>query len=1507
MTEVEMPTAPRLSSSTDLMPVSVSILKPQSTKRPVNIIVTSKYTKLTFLPYALFELLSPFRRFANFFYLVVGALLLNQTWHPQGTGMPTTWASLTMILCIDMYVLAKDDIARHRADAQTNAQPVSIISPDGDASSDSVIERRATWADVEVGDVVRVRGKEAFPADLLLLRGSDPPGSCWVSTKALDGESDMKLRIAPNHGLNPNEEEDDGASSPQKLGSSRKTSSGGSGATEPPEMIQSMTDVNSIDTWDLGRQLKWGGLKGELKCEEPNDKVNDFTGELHLESGLAIPIGPPNMLLRGCLLQNTDWVLGLVVATGTDTKINHGSLRSTEQKRGIVAKSLNTMVIIEITLCFSMCIVGAIMSQTWYGLGPSMPWYLISADDEVNDEPTMFSNGFNLLMMFFLILYSMMPATLFVSCNLIYLNASAYMSNDLDMYHEEADEPCRVRQMSLVDELGQVSHIFSDKTGTLTSNHMEFKRLEVDGTSYGVGETAISISLRAMAKPSATEGLGKLAPASALSYSSMEEGSAASTSSITLSDKELPKWAGCRETTKTFVSYEEAKGAPSIYDALAADTDAGRRRRELMLHLAVNQSVLLDEGNLSASSPDELAFVAAAEHFGYEFCARRDNEGELEVRDKRLGVVHVIKVHAVFAYESSRKRMSVLVELPPALLADVGGGAAVRLYTKGQDSIVLQLLRGANEVSVQAASSKLSTRLGEWAEIALRTMVFAKRELPPDVFDAWYLKYDKAERDPAQLMKHRRGEPNDIEKLQVELEAELTLQGATAIEDKLQDGVPEILADLRKAQIKLWMLTGDKVGTAKNIAMACNILPQNADVLELTTETYPVLGEISSLKMTEVEHIVERAMTEGAHPEDANKGYVAKCCGNMMRSFGDKAAEEAYREAVAAVIKEQTDKLDAKHPGLKAVRAALELRLREMDEEAKAMSASGGDAPKTLSGAPASASGKEFCLVLDESAIEYCATLCKDALAQVGDGARSVVACRARKDQKAQMLNLIKEHVPISCCLAIGDGANDVAMIKAGQIGVGIIGKEGMAAVNNSDFAIGQFRFLRGLLLVHGRANYRRMALFNYYVLYKGTVICVSIFYYSVSLTMSSAAMPYLELFYVILYMIVFTVRTLLYHHHSHLSPIHTPLTSPHLAAHLTPLPNSPSTHPTLSHTRQFPPIIITAINDFDVPKHVAASTPELYTPGIRRVHFTLSGYFKWTFDGLWAAAVCIYLPVLAISADNDGYWDGGQWAIGWAAMIIVTLGVTVRLWPEIWAWTILEFGINALQVLILIFGCIFMSHAAYPDPAPDSFTWAHFRWFFPHFLSQVSWCLSVILGIWLFAVPSLIGHGWETVSKPIPKEATRKPSIPEPDYQPRRKSLMAVPSESFMREEDEKVRKSTAQVVEASGVSSGITSPTKRISRQSTSNELGFAFSEDDSTSKIMWERRTLSRQASRQKSAGSAGGGGGSKGSGIMLPSERGTQVKPSSIASSVGQGSSGEFAPAPSEGSGHYAGDL
>ena len=106
----------------------------------------------------------------------------------------------------------------------------------------------------------------------------------------------------------------------------------------------------------------------------------------------------------------------------------------------------------------------------------------------------------------------------------------------------------------------------------------------------------------------------------------------------------------------------------------------------------------------------------------------------------------------------------------------------------------------------------------------------------------------------------------------------------------------------------------------------------------------------------------------------------------------------------------------------------------------------------------------------------------------------SVVACRVSPSQKANIIDMVhrlakpdSETPPMT--LAIGDGANDVGMIQEAQIGVGISGHEGLQAVNNSDFAIGQFRFMRRLLLVHGRWNYRRSAKVFLYSFFKNVVL----------------------------------------------------------------------------------------------------------------------------------------------------------------------------------------------------------------------------------------------------------------------------------------------------------------------------------------------------------------------------------------------------------------------------------
>ena len=152
--------------------------------------------------------------------------------------------------------------------------------------------------------------------------------------------------------------------------------------------------------------------------------------------------------------------------------------------------------------------------------------------------------------------------------------------------------------------------------------------------------------------------------------------------------------------------------------------------------------------------------------------------------------------------------------------------------------------------------------LGDWAEIALRTLVFAKRELAD--FDTWHVPFRAANESPEEVRKLKAGEPNEISRLQALVECELTLQGATAIEDKLQDGVPEILADLRLAGIKVWMLTGDKVGTAKNIATACHILPSSADILEITCETFPVLNDLKTSELLAAQKAIEAAAKANA-------------------------------------------------------------------------------------------------------------------------------------------------------------------------------------------------------------------------------------------------------------------------------------------------------------------------------------------------------------------------------------------------------------------------------------------------------------------------------------------------------------------------------------------------------------------------------------------------------------------------------------------------------------------
>jgi magnesium-transporting ATPase (P-type) len=243
----------------------------------------------------------------------------------------------------------------------------------------------------------------------------------------------------------------------------------------------------------------------------------------------------------------------------------------------------------------------------------------------------------------------------------------------------------------------------------------------------------------------------------------------------------------------------------------------------------------------------------------------------------------------------------------------------------------------------------------------------------------------------------------------------MELLGITAIEDRLQDEVPEVLSDLAKAGIVLWMLTGDKEETAVNIGRSCNLIQNDTRLFFVTGLKTP--GEFSMKLQSIHDEIV--------------KGYIPG---------------EGYRPP---------------HSGLPAT---------------------------------------QICLVIDGPSFKHFHEddkLERSFLLKIGQCCRSVIACRLTPVQKQMIVGLVKvDTVPRAVTLAIGDGANDVSMIREADVGIGIIGKEGRQAANNADFAIGQFKFLRRLLLVHGRWNYVRQSKVFLYCLHKNLVITFVLVYF---------------------------------------------------------------------------------------------------------------------------------------------------------------------------------------------------------------------------------------------------------------------------------------------------------------------------------------------------------------------------------------------------------------------------
>ncbi|SCW01885.1 LAFE_0E09428g1_1 [Lachancea fermentati] len=1141
----------------------------ERTQRPYvnNTITSSRYTIYSFFPRQLY---AQFSRLANTYFFIVAILQMIPSWSTTGTY--TTIIPLLIFMGISMAREAWDDFRRHRLDKEENNKIAKVLirgsnsgsedvndlnsfysvseyqhnvnsrsslnrvrtppsdeedtTSDGSFTSWNILRSRydvhlvkRQWRDLKVGDFVALTQDDWVPADLLILTCDGENSECFVETMALDGETNLKNK-------------------------------------------QPLPEVNKVMQTAAGLT----NFKAKVTVEDPNIDLYNFEGNVEIpEEKKKYMIGSDNVIYRGSILRNTQNVVGMVIFTGEETKTRMNAIKNPRIKAPKLQRRINIIVIFMVFVVACMALF-SFMAQRLIKkdyVDNNRAWYLFNEDAGL--APTVMS---------FIIMYNtLIPLSLYVTMEIIKVMQSKLMEWDIDMYHTETNTPCESRTATILEELGQVSYIFSDKTGTLTDNKMIFRKFSVCGSSWVHDIEPDSFDLT-KSETNDSKGIDVISVDDKSFLNNFDTTNArpvrSTRTSVEYKGNSSTTYTGrpsmashIREVRNQRASFDypsDVKSNKSVGSSNSDDikssvdfilyiqqhphTAFARKAKFFILCLALCHSCLPKITNIDAedsieyqsASPDELALVTAARDLGYVVLKR--NAKILTIKSYPNGfdnepVLEEYEILNSIEFNSKRKRMSVIVRVPHEK-------GRVLLICKGADNIILEKLHnceladqklselrtttnerkiaeaelvlqqrkslenaaagfaggsihrtstnkpGRASLSLKAARKSLSRpsmalgdpeeqinsiddflssverantevnevfaksrkslhkqqkeryqanlqystgsnsaeplsgdsitqtptdmlgnksnssieeyigddelvlneeyviertlqAIDEFSTDGLRTLLYSFKWIDGEDYEKWSDQYHAAK---TSLVNRR----EKMDAIGEEIETDLVLLGATAIEDKLQEGVADAIEKIRRAGIKMWMLTGDKRETAINIGYSCRLIHDYSTVVILSPD-----DENLSSKMTAVS-------------QEIDHGNIAHC---------------------VVVIDGATLTIFESNPTLMSVFI-------------------------------------ELCTKTD-----------------------SAICCRASPSQKALMVTQIRNTDRNLVTLAIGDGANDIAMIQSADIGVGIAGKEGLQASRSSDYSIAQFRFLLKLLMVHGRYNYIRTSKFVLCTFYK--------------------------------------------------------------------------------------------------------------------------------------------------------------------------------------------------------------------------------------------------------------------------------------------------------------------------------------------------------------------------------------------------------------------------------------
>ncbi|XP_027702209.1 phospholipid-transporting ATPase IG isoform X1 [Vombatus ursinus] len=662
-----------------------------------NRIVSSKYTIWNFLPKNLFE---QFRRIANFYFLII---FLVQVTVDTPTSPVTSGLPLFFVITVTAIKQGYEDWLRHRADKEVNKSIVYVIEKAKRVKKESEA--------IKVGDIVEVHADETFPCDIILLSSSNDDGTCYVTTASLDGESNCKT----HHAI--------------------------------PD-TSSFNTAHSIDT-----------LQATIECEQPQPDLYKFVGKINIYSNNAEPIarslGPENLLLKGATLKNTKKIYGVAVYTGMESKMAL-NYQGKSQKRSAVEKSINGFLIVYLCILLSKAAICTTMKYVWQSVSHNdEPWYnqRTQHDRETVKVLKIFTDFLSFMVLFNFII----PVSMYVTVEMQKFLGSFFIAWDKDFYDEEIQEGALVNTSDLNEELGQVEYVFTDKTGTLTENTMEFIECCIDGHTY-------------------------------------------------------------KEETAETETFSETDGIQPVSGRAEKSREQLFLRALCLCHTVetqVNDDVdgIVEETELTyiSSSPDEIALVKGAKKYGYTYLGIKDGRVKLENQQNEI---EEFKLLHTLHFDSSRRRMSVIVR---------NARGDIFLFCKGADSAVFPRVQRD-----QIEQTKVHVERN--AMDGYRTLCVAYKEYTLEEYHA----VDRQILEAKMALQERE---EKLAKVFDDIETDMNLIGSTAVEDRLQDQAAETIEALHKAGMKVWVLTGDKMETAKSTCYACRLFQTNTELLELTTRT----------------------------------------------------------------------------------------------------------------------------------------------------------------------------------------------------------------------------------------------------------------------------------------------------------------------------------------------------------------------------------------------------------------------------------------------------------------------------------------------------------------------------------------------------------------------------------------------------------------------------------------------------------------------------------------------